>query len=95
MSLDLYLKTDTPVHHRGTGAFIHENSETKELIKEEYKEKFDKEVKEEEYTGNSLLHLNLTHNLAPMANKCGYEGESSTLYTFLGILRIYWMKTAK
>lgn len=83
MSLDLYLVTDTPVHHKGTGVFIRENGETKELTKEEYKEKFGKEAKEEEYTDNNLLHINLTHNLAPMANKCGYKDESTTLYTLL------------
>ena len=83
MSLDLYLKTDTPVHHKGTGVFIRENGEKRELTKEECKERYGKEVKEVEYTDNILLYINLTHNLTEMANKCGYDGDGITLYTLL------------
>lgn len=31
MSLDLYIKSNTPVLHRGTGVYIRDNGETKEL----------------------------------------------------------------
>ena len=31
MSLDLYIKSNTPVLHRGTGIYIRDNGETKEL----------------------------------------------------------------
>jgi len=41
MSLDLYIKTKTPVVKRGTGVYVRENGKTKELkTMTEVKERF-------------------------------------------------------
>lgn len=90
MSLDLYVESNTPVQHRSTGVFIRENGETRELTKEEVKEKYGKDVEENVYSDNTLLHINLTHNLTKMANLCSYKdyvnpktSRDITLYTLL------------
>lgn len=79
MSLDLYIRSNTPVLHRGTGVFIRENGETKELeTKEEVLKHFPntnpKNIKEISYEDNEYFHINITHNLTGMASKCGVIG---------------------
>lgn len=81
MSLDYYLISKMPVEHKHTGIYIRENGETKELSKEEAEKKFNKPVEEYTSTDSNLLHVNITHNLAKMANQCEVDGVS--LYTLL------------
>lgn len=75
MSLDVSLKLLTPVLKRGTGVFIRENGQNKELTVEEVMEKFPHAVvNEKEYESETVFHANITHNLTHMARACGvYE----------------------
>lgn len=75
MSLDLYIESNTPVLHRGTGVYIRKNGETKELqTKQEVLTYFPDvnpdDVKETTYEDNTYFHINMTHNLNKMADKC-------------------------
>lgn len=81
MSLDYYLISKMPVEPKHTGIYIRENGETKELSKEEAEKKFNKPVEEYTSTDSNLLHVNITHNLAKMANQCEVDGIS--LYMLL------------
>lgn len=75
MSLDLYIESNTPVLHRGTGVYIRKNGETRELeTKHEVLTYFPDvnpdDVKETTYEDNTYFHMNMTHNLNEMADKC-------------------------
>lgn len=75
MSLDLYIVSKTPVLHRDTGVYIRENGETRELeTKEEVLKHFPDtnpdNIKEISYTDDEYFHVNITHNLTEMAEKC-------------------------
>lgn len=96
MSLDLYIKSNTPVLHRGTGVYIRENGETKELkTKQEVLTHFPDanpdEIEEKTYESDTYLYINLTHNLTKMARQCrvigtcNYDSDSAvvTLYDLL------------
>lgn len=96
MSLDLYIKSNTPVLHRGTGVYIRDNGETKELTtKQEVLTHFPDinpdDIKESTYESDTYFHLNLTHNLTEMAIKCKIisictpktQDIFATLYDFL------------
>ena len=71
MSLDLYIKSKTPIKKTGTGVYIRENGETRELkTKEEVKQYFpEQEVEEKIYETDEVWHGNMTHNLGRMADK--------------------------
>lgn len=97
MSLDLYINSEKPVLHRGTGVYIRENGETVELkTKQEVLAHFPDanpdEIDERTYEDNEYFHMNLTHNLTEMANECKVDpysscitvnGERPTLYNLL------------
>lgn len=79
MSLDLYINSKTPVLHRGTGVYIRENGETKELeTKDEVLKHFPDtnpdNIKETSYEDNEYFHINITHNLTEMADQCEVTG---------------------
>lgn len=78
MSLDLYIKSNTPVLHRGTGIFIREDGETKELkTKEEVLKYFQanpEDIEETSYEDHIYFHINITHNLTNMASQCKTMG---------------------
>lgn len=61
----------TPVKKTGTGVYIRENGETRELkTKEEVSKYFPgREVEEKTYETNEVWHGNVTHNLGRMADK--------------------------
>ena len=87
MSLDLYINSNTPVLHRGTGVYIRENGETVELkTKQEVLTHFPDvnpdDIEEKTYEDNEYFHMNLTHNLTEMADKCKVNpySECSTIY---------------
>ncbi|MBR1500172.1 MAG: hypothetical protein IJ615_11215 [Bacteroidaceae bacterium] len=84
MSLDLYLKSQRPVRHRGTGVFVREDGQTRELkTLDEVKERFPdadlSEVNVYDYEDNDLFHLNLTHNLTEMASHVPIAGTDGHL----------------
>lgn len=97
MSLDLYIKSNTPVKHRGTGIYIREQGGTRELKTKEEVLKYFPDinidlVKETSYEDDTYFHINLTHNLTKMADECKMDphskcitiqGEKPTLYTLL------------
>lgn len=96
MSLDLYIKSKTPVLHRGTGVYIRDKGETRELeTKQEVLTYFPDvnpdDIEEKTYENNTYFHTNLTHNLTNMADECKVignciskkEGNTVTLYDLL------------
>lgn len=97
MSLDLYIYSKTPVLHRGTGVYIRDKGETRELeTKQEVLTYFPdvnpKDIEEKTYESDTYFHINLTHNLTDMAAKCKVDpynncitiyGEKPTLYDLL------------
>jgi len=75
MSLDVYLVSSKPVVKTGTGVYIRENGNTKELTIDEVKERYPgNNVEEIEYETDQIYSANITHNLNTMADKAGiYE----------------------
>lgn len=79
MSLDLYIESNTPVQHKGTGVYIRENGETKELLtKEEVLKHFPDanpdDIQENIYEDYRYFHCNITHNFTTMAEICNIQG---------------------
>ena len=75
MSLDLYIKTSTPVIKRGTGVYVREDGKTKELktmaeVKERFPDADLSQIKVFEHETDEVWHENITHNMNKMA-----EGE--------------------
>lgn len=73
MGLDISLRIDKPILKIGTGVFIRENGQNRELTVEEVKEKFpDRDI---EFSVNreteEVFESNITHNLVPMAKAAG------------------------
>lgn len=71
MSLDLYIVSKTPIKKTGTGVYIRENGETRELkTKEEVQKYFPgRNVEEKVYETDGVWHGNMTHNLGKMADR--------------------------
>ena len=92
MSLDLYIYSKTPVLHRGTGVYIRDNGETKELTtKQEVLTYFPDvnpdDIEEKTYEDNTYFHINIwkdTYSVRfTMASKGNYEYRR----TYYGICR--------
>lgn len=96
MSLDLYINSNTPVLHRGTGVYVRKGGETIELkTKQEvliyFPDVNPEDIEEKTYEDNEYFHMNLTHNLTEMASQCrvigtcNYDADSAivTLYDLL------------
>ena len=84
MSLDLYVKSPRPVRHRGTGVFVREDGQTRELktideVKERFPDADLSDVQVYDYEGDDLFHINLTHNLTEMASHVPIEGTDGHL----------------
>ena len=75
MSLDVSLLSDTPVEKIGTGVFVREEGEQRELTLEEVRERWpDADVSQDKYESNEIYTANITHNLNTMAAAAGlYE----------------------
>ena len=75
MSLDVYLRVETPISKKGTGVFIRENGANRELTIGEVREKYpDAIISENEIESNCVYDANITHNLGTMASNAGiYE----------------------
>lgn len=68
MSLDVYLRSKTPVILKSTGVFIRDNGSTRELTVEEVKLRYpDSNIEENEYETDEVFHENCTYNLNKMA----------------------------
>ena len=86
MSLDLYIISKTPVKHKGTGVWVRENGQNKELSPEEAKERFpNNEFPEFETEDDEYWHSNITSNLRKMSEQCTYNnnGIEYSLYRML------------
>jgi len=75
MSLDVYLKSETPITKKGTGVFIRENGRCTELSAKDVQKLYGNIIViEDEYNTEYLYTDNITHNLGDMAVKAGiYE----------------------
>ena len=75
MSLDVYLYNSTPTIKTGTGVYVRENGNTRELTISEVKERYpESDVQEREYETDEVYSANITHNLNTMASEAGiYE----------------------
>lgn len=72
MSLDVYLKSETPVTITGTGIFIRDNGKTRELSLDEARERYpDADIELVQKQTDTLYHANITHNLGEMAKHAG------------------------
>ena len=77
MSLDVYLTMkNVPINLSGSGIFVREDGQTKEITREEWDERFpDREpvaVKAEDDNPNAEVYTaNITHNLNNMADEAG------------------------
>lgn len=74
MSLDVCLKAE-PVQKKGTGVFIRENGQNRELTEQEVKERWPgAEISTQFYEDEYVYSRNITHNLNRMAEAAGiYE----------------------
>lgn len=76
MSLDVYLNLKgAAVRNRGSGIFVRENGETKELSRAEWDAKFPGRepvmAPPDDDPGDEVYHRNITHNLGTMAAHAG------------------------
>ena len=79
MSLDLYIRSHHPVKHRGTGVFIRDNGQTRELktideVKAHFPDADTSDIDIRECEDNELFHCNMTHNLTEMASHVPIDG---------------------
>lgn len=90
MILDLYIESNTPVLHRGTGVYTRKNGETVELATKQevltyFPDTNPDEIEEKIYEDNEYFHMNITHNLGKMARECriigtcNYDADSATV----------------
>ena len=84
MSLDLYIRSHQPVKHRGTGVFIRDNGQTRELktieeVKAHFPDADTSNIDIREWEDDELFHCNMTHNLAGMASLVPIEGTDGVL----------------
>jgi hypothetical protein len=93
MSLDVSLRVDKPIVKIGTGVFVRDNGQNRELTIEEVKEKFpDSDI---EFSMNreteEVFEYNITHNLVPMAKVAGlydyvWHPEGMGIYKAKGLI---------
>jgi len=78
MSLDVHLTLKgSENHHKGSGIFVRENGETKEITRDEWDEKFpgrEPFTVEIQSDGETVYTANITHNLGKMAEEAGIYG---------------------
>lgn len=95
MSLDLYIESKTPVLHKGTGVYVRENGETKELLtKEEVLKHFPDanpdDIQETISETEEYFHINITHNLTEMAGECVIKGTCSSKKSHITLYDLMW-----
>lgn len=78
MSLDLYILSERPILHRGTGVFVRDNGQTRELqtieeVKAHFPDADTSDIEVYEWMNDKLFRVNLTHNLTEMASHVPIE----------------------
>ena len=86
MSLDLHIKSKTPILKHGTGVYVREKGGTRELeslaeIRKYFPDADISHIKEFDYETDDMWHGNITHNMTEMADHVPI-GEL-TLYDYL------------
>lgn len=72
MSLDVSLYSKTTIFKKGTGVFIRENGNNRELTISEIQEKYpNAQIEVLEYETDCVFQANITHNLGKMATEAG------------------------
>ncbi len=75
MSLDVYLELEVePVGVTGSGIFVRENGQTREITRVEWDERYparDPVVVAPDDDNHTVFHANITHNLNTMAEAAG------------------------
>lgn len=72
MGLDVSLYKPTPTLKKGTGVFVRENGNTRELSIQEVEERYpESNIQETVYESNEAYSAKITHNLNTMASKAG------------------------
>ena len=84
MSLDLYIRSHHPVKHRGTGVFIRDNGQTRELktideVKAHFPDADTSDINIREWEDDELFHCNMTHNLTEMASHVPIDGTDGVM----------------
>ena len=84
MSLDLYIRSHHPVKHRGTGIFIRDNGQTRELktieeVKAHFPDADISGINIREWEDDELFHCNMTHNLTEMASHVPIDGTDGVM----------------
>ena len=86
MSLDLHIKSKTPILKHGTGVYVREKGGTRELeslaeVRKYFPDADISHIKEFDYETDDMWHGNITHNMTEMADHVPI-GEL-TLYDYL------------
>lgn len=74
MSLDVYLTLESAESKTGSGIFVRENGQTREISKQEWDEKFpgiEPVIATYDDEDNEVYSANITHNLSKMADAAG------------------------
>ena len=74
MSLDVYLTMEGASKGSGSGIFVRENGQTKEITRAEWDEKFpgrEPVIAQQDDDNNTVYSANITHNLNQMASRAG------------------------
>lgn len=84
MSLDLYIGSSRPIRHRGTGVYIRDNGQTRELktieeIKSHFPDTDTSDIDIREWEDYELFHCNMTHNLTEMASHVPIDGTDGVM----------------
>ena len=84
MSLDLYIRSNRPIKHRGTGVFVRDNGQTRELntieeVKAHFPDADTSGIEIHEWEDDELFHCNMTHNLTEMAEHVPINGTNGSL----------------
>ena len=84
MSLDLHIYSSRPVRHQGTGVFVRDNGQTRELktideVRRHFPDADLSDIHVTDYEDDKLFHLNLTHNLKDMASHVPIAGAEGHL----------------
>ena len=73
MSLDLHIKSKTPILKHGTGVYVREKGGTRELeslaeVRKYFPDADISHIKEFDYETDDMWHGNITHNMTEMAD---------------------------
>jgi hypothetical protein len=72
MSLDIALMVKEPIRGTGTGIFVREDGQNRELTLKEAKERYpEADIKLQPTESNRVFDHNITHNLGRMADEAG------------------------